>query len=208
VSGGLIERGAAGEYEPGPVAVHLGAAAMRRTRVLDVAAPFMTALASETHETVVLSLWNGRGAVVARVEMNTDQIAAVSVQEGRQLPLDAAQSLVFLAYLADRHQVDRLLSSLPAPMRTNVGRSIERVQADGVGAHRVVVRGINAVAAPVFDARGVICASVALIGTSDALAAGPDSQLWTALKTTAAQISAYLGHADVAASATTPERTA
>lgn len=189
---GLIERGEDGAFEPGPIAVHLGAAAMRRSRVLEIAAPYMAALSAESHETVVLSLWGGRGAVVARVEMDTDRLAVVLVPEGRELPLNAAQSLVFLAYLPDRQLVERLLSS--APMRQDIERSIEQVKADGMGAHSMVVQGIHAVAAPVFDARGVICTTVALIGTSDALVAGPESGLWKALKATAEQISAHLGH--------------
>lgn len=194
---GLIERGEDGAFEPGPIAVHLGAAAMRRARVLEIAAPYMAALSAESHETVVLSLWGGRGAVVTRVEMDTDRLAVVHVPEGRELPLNAAQSLVFLAYLPDRQLVDRLLSSLSMPVRHDIEQSIQQVKSDGMGAHSMVVQGIHAVAAPVFDARGVICTTVALIGTSDTLVAGPESGLWKALKATAEQISAHLGHASV-----------
>jgi DNA-binding IclR family transcriptional regulator len=193
-NGGLIERGDAGTFEPGPIAVHLGAAAMRRERVLDVAAPFMSALTAESHETVVLSLWSGRGAVVARVEVDTDRLAVVSVPEGRQLPLNAAQSLVFLAYLPDRQLVERLLNTQTAPARQQIERGIEQVQADGIGAHSVLIQGIHAIAAPLFDARGIVCASIALIGTSDSLASS-ESHLRKALRATAEQISTYLGHA-------------
>lgn len=193
---GLIERGEDGAFGPGPIAVHLGASAMRRARVLDAAGPYMAALATDSHETVVLSMWGGAGAVVALVEEDDDRVAVVSVREGRQLPLDAAQSQIFLANMPDRRRVEQLLASLPAPQRRDLERDIEQARAVGVGAHSNVVQGIHAVAAPVFDARGIIRASVAIVGTGDALIAGPQSQLWRALKTTAEQISAQLGHAD------------
>lgn len=198
---GLIERAEDGAFEPGPIAVHLGAAAMRRARVLEVAAPYMAKLATDAHETVVLSLWGGAGAVVALVEEDHERIAVVSVREGKQLPLDAAQSQVFLAYLADQHRVDRLLATVPAPQRRDLELDLERVRDSGIGMHSTVVQGIHVIAAPVFDARGVVCASLAVVGTSDALVAGSDSQIARALRATAQQVSGQLGHADDSATA-------
>lgn len=208
VSAGLIERGEDGAFEPGPIAVHLGAAAMRRSRVLDIATPYMAGLARDAHETVVLSLWGGAGAVVARVEEDDDRVAVVSVREGRQLPLESAQSQVFLAYLPDRHRVERLLAALPEPQRRGLVQHIETVRDVGIGTHSNVVQGIHAVAAPIFDARGVVCASVAVVGTADSLVAGPTSQIARALADTAQQVSAQLGHVDEAHPSLSADRSA
>ncbi|MEV6594844.1 IclR family transcriptional regulator [Streptomyces acidicola] len=197
---GLIERGENGAFGPGPLAVHLGAVAMRAARVIDVATPSMEDLAADAHETVVLSLWGGSGAVVTRVSEDASRLVNTSVREGSELPLHAAQSQVFLAHLPDREQVDRLVATQSEHIRHELKASMERVLRTGFGDQAMVVQGIRTVAAPVFDSRGVVCASVALVGTSDSLASGPDSHLWRALDTTAQRISARLGHVRAAPS--------
>ncbi|MEV6594850.1 IclR family transcriptional regulator [Streptomyces acidicola] len=191
---GLIERGEDGGFVPGPLAVHLGSLAMRRARVLDIAGPYMSALAAEAHETVVLSLWGGSGAVVTRVAEDPTRLVNISVREGGQLQPHAAQSQVFLAYLPEREQVRRLLSLQSPYIREELEQSIENVRRTGFGAYSTVVQGIHAVAAPIFDSRATICATLALVGTSDSLVAAPDSHLWQALGKVARKISAQLGH--------------
>lgn len=192
---GMIERGDDGTFGPGPLVVHLGAVAMRSARVLDVAAPYLSSLAAEAHETVVLSLWGGSGAVVTRVWVDSTRLVNVSVREGSELPLYAAQSQVFLGFLPDRETVKQLIDNQPAHLQRELSESIERVRATGFGEHSMVVQGIHAVSAPVYDSRGIICASIALVGTSDALLGGPESKLWRALGATGQQISGRLGYA-------------
>ncbi|MGW1162662.1 IclR family transcriptional regulator [Streptomyces sp. NPDC002513] len=194
---GLIERHDGGTFGPGPLAVHLGASAMRESRVLDIAAPYMADLSAQAHETVVLSLWSGAGAVVARVQEDAGKLVQVVVREGSELPPFAAQSQLFLAHHPDQDHITQLIASLPPHVRNEVEQSVERARRTGLGEHSMVVQGVRAIAAPVFDGRGVIRATVALVGTSDAIAVEPDSRLAMALRDTASRISARLGHTEV-----------
>ena len=192
---GLVERQENGTFGPGPLAVQIGAVAMRRSKVLEVAAPYMTDLSSQAHQTVVLGLWGGNGAVVARVQEDTEELVHVVVREGSELPPYAAQSQVFLARLPDRDVVDRLLGGLPPHIRREVEEGIEQVRRTGFGEHAMVVQGVRAIAAPIFDSRGVICATLAIVGTSDAITVRQGSLLAEALAGTAERISTQLGYA-------------
>lgn len=192
-SAGLVERGEDGAFIPGPLLVHLGAAALRRSRILEIAGPYMEALAREAHETVVLSLWGGATPVVARVAEDASRLTHVSVREGVQLPAHAAQTQVFLAHLPDRQLVSRLTSALPTAVRRDVDEGIAQVHASGLGENAEVMRGIRTIAAPVFDRHGVIRATLAFVGTVEAIPAGADSGLARALRATAEQISNHAG---------------
>jgi DNA-binding IclR family transcriptional regulator len=191
----LIDRQENGTFTAGPLAVQLGAVAMRRSKVLEIAAPYMTELSGQAHETVVLSLWGGTGAVVTRVQEDTEELVHVVVREGSELPPFAAQSQVFLAHLPDRDVVERLLRGLPSPVRIEVEEGIELVRRTGFGEHAMVVQGVRAIAAPIFDSRAVISATLAIVGTSDAITAKPGSRIAEALASTADRISTQLGYA-------------
>ena len=192
---GLVERQENGTFAPGPLAVQIGAVAMRRSKVLEVAAPYMTDLSTQAHETVVLSLWGGAGAVVTRVQEDTEGLVHVVVREGSELPPFAAQSQVFLALLPDREVVDRLLGALPSHLRREVQDGIDQVHRTGFGEHAMVVQGVRAIAAPIFDSRGVISATLAIVGTSDAITVRQGSRMAEALAGTAERISTQLGYA-------------
>lgn len=192
-SADLIERGPDGAFRPGPIANHLGATAMRQALVVEVAESVMVDLATESHETVVLSLWGGSGAVVTRVQEDPTRLINTSVRQGSILPLHAAQSIVFMAHLLGSGQTEQLLSSQPAITRAELTQSIQRARETGFGYQSMVIQGIHAVACPIFDSRNNISAAIAMVGTSQSLAAGPVSGIWQALKRTAEQISHQLG---------------
>lgn len=194
---GLLERRAVdGSYVAGPLVVRVGAIALQRSRLVEYASPYLADLSADIHETVVLSLWGGTSPVVARVFEDADRLVHVSVREGSRLPLRAAQALVFLAHLSDRALVERLLDELPDLTRRQITDGMERARATGVAENDLVTQGIRAVAAPVFDSLGEVRATVALVGTSESIPAGPESASARALRATADQISHRLGYRD------------
>jgi DNA-binding IclR family transcriptional regulator len=174
VAAGLLERGlGAGGFVPGGLLLQLGAFALGRRKVMDLATPYLRELSSGTHLTAVLSLWGSAGAVVSRVEEDPARTALVTVRVGTQLPLDAAQAKVFLAFLRDQLTVNRLLGNLPDVQRANLTTELEHVRATGHVAG-VTADGIVAVAAPVLDEHG-ICATIAVIGTERAFGPSGDT---------------------------------
>src|SRR3954453_1339538 len=129
VSAGLLERSAEGGYVPGGLLLQLGAFAIGHRRVVKLAPRHMQALSRAARTTAVLSLWGLTGPVVSRVEENISAVVIVSVRVGSHLPLDAAQSKLFLAYHTDQLSMERLMATLPGPARDELRADVERVRA-------------------------------------------------------------------------------
>ena len=188
---GLVERTEEG-FHLGPLARHLGAVSLRRTRVVEEAAPYMAALSERIHQTIVMSMWSGRGAVVARVETDPSRQVQVLVREGSQLPLFAAQSQIFLELMPDRGQAESLLGQLTIAQRRDVEEGMARVRDIGVAESSIVAQGIRTLAVPVFDDRGGVTATLAVVGTTEAVPSGVSSGVARSLLHTAAQLTAHL----------------
>lgn len=188
---GLVER-VDGGFGLGPLGRHIGAVSLRRTRVLEEAEPYMTALAAELHETVVMSLWSVGGAVVAKVREDPARQVQVIVREGTQLPLYAAQSQILLAGLQDPMATERLLGQLSGPAREDLEANLERVRDEGIAENSMVATGIRTVAVAVRDGDGRVVATLGVVGTAEAVTADPASGMARALTRTAERISARL----------------
>lgn len=168
---------AAGIYTLGPEVLRLGAAALAGLPVVEVAGPFMHDLAQRTGETVALSVWDGEGPVIVRVEHFADRIVHIHIRTGARLPADiSAQGRVFRTYLGE-----------PGGEHDD-----EEVRRTGVAFSSEIEPGIRAVSAPVFDGDG-ITAVVTLVGTEASVPANPQSLQATALRDTAKQISEAIG---------------
>nr|WP_255481944.1 IclR family transcriptional regulator C-terminal domain-containing protein [Amycolatopsis sp. SID8362] len=151
----------------------------------------MQALSRATQTSVVLSLWGLTGPVVSRVEENVSTIVVVSVRVGSHLPLDTAQSKVFLAYHADQLSMERLIGNLSGTARDELRADVDRVRAVG-HCSAMSTPGIVAVAAPVFDEYG-ICATIAIVGPDNTLSMGDDTPELRVVVDTARELTHELG---------------
>lgn len=192
VSAGLLERSTdQGRYIPGRLLLQLGAFAIGRRRVVNLAPGYLQALSRSTQMTAVLSLWGTTGPVITRVEEDTSNIVVVSVRVGGHLPLEAAQSKLFVAFHHDQLAMERLLATMPQADR-------ERLRAEIDDARRTAhcsassTPGVVAVAAPVFDEYG-ICATVAVIGTDNDLPLSDDAPELRTVMDTARALTKELG---------------
>lgn len=189
---GLLERGHdPGTWAPGGLLLQLGAYALGRRRVLDLAPPHMRALAAGSHMTTVLSLWGSGGPVVFRVEEDITRTVLVTVRVGTHLPLDSAQAAVFLAFHGDQLMISRLLSGLPRDERERITAEVEQVREAG-SAVAVTTDGVVAIGAPVFDEYGV-CATLALIGTDNTLSTHTDAPEKAMILSTARALTKEMG---------------
>lgn len=193
VSAGLLERGTTqGTFVPGALLLQLGAFAVGRRKVVDLAPSYMHELCSMTGLTTVLSLWGSTGPIVSRVEEDATRTVLVTVRVGTQLALLTAQARVFLAHMTDQLRVDRLLGGLSDEGRAGLVREIREL----AGTDRVAVSsdgfGVNAMAAPVFDESG-ICASLALIATGQLLPLEADSSTAIHLRDMARALTKAMG---------------
>ena len=164
-----------GVYSLGPRVVELAAAALAGLGVIRVAEPYLLRLMTETGQTSVLSVWDGEAPVVVRVSENHERLVRIVVAAGSRLPPDSAQGKVFRAFLGDDGDPD-----------------LDAVRRDGFAANAVVVEGVTAVAAPVFQGEEIV-ATIAVVGTSAAIDATPESTLTQALRNAAMGLSTELG---------------
>jgi DNA-binding IclR family transcriptional regulator len=185
VSSGLLERGRDGiSFVPGGLLVQLGTFALGRRAVVDLAPAYLAKLSRATRLSSALSLWGSNGPVVTRVEEDSSNAVVVSVRVGHQLPVDSAQSQVFLAFMADRARAERLLAG-----DDGLAARVEDVRRRGIASTHIAESDITAAGAPVFDETG-LCATIAVIGTARTLpvhdapeAAGPLAGVALALST-------------------------
>ncbi|WP_208024386.1 IclR family transcriptional regulator [Amycolatopsis pithecellobii] len=193
VAAGLLERTQEpSRFAPGGLLMQLGAAALARRRVLDIAPPFLRRVSQSTHLTTVISLWGSSGPVVSRTEEDHTRAVLVTVRVGTQLTLRSAQAKVFLAFLPDQLRVERLLATLSESERDELVTQLDEVRRTGVATDHLADSGMNAVATGVFDEYG-ICATIAVVGTTRTLPL--DGPYRHDLVTAAAQISERMGGA-------------
>ena len=192
VAAGLLERGVeSGSFVPGGLLLQVGAFALGRRKVVDLAPPFLRGLSSRTHLTAVLSLWGSSGPVVTRVEEDSARTAMVTVRVGTQLPFDTAQAKVFLAFHRDQLSVARLLNNLPASQRAELEHELDGVR-ERAWAGATDNAGIVALAAPVLDEHG-ICAALAAVGTDRTVSVAEDSPTVREVLGTARALSKEMG---------------
>jgi DNA-binding IclR family transcriptional regulator len=157
---GLLRRRDATTYELGPVLCRIGTLALSRLGVLEAAGPVMRELCREIRNTVVLSVWGGRAPVIARVVPDNSRTTTISVEVGRSLPPDAAQSRVFAAY----HKLGRGRVPSAGHLRAVDDQGLRQV-GDVLTARQVYAGGgFKTIAAPVLTADGAIVATLAVIG--------------------------------------------
>lgn len=189
---GLLSRAEDGSYGIGPLPLQLTTIAFGGRQVLEEADAYMARLAGESHETVVLSVWGGLEPVVVKVHEDTTAAVTVSVRVGTRLPLDAAQSLLFLGLLRDRHEVEHLLGRLPAAVADDLRLLSREASERYLSMNSRFVRGVRAIAAPVFGTDGLL-ATMAVVGMATAIPEDRESPIANALQASAAQLSERLG---------------
>lgn len=195
LTAGFLDRGDDG-YVPGPLLVAVGAIALDSRRVLDLADPYLRRLASDVHETTVLSLWGGLGPVVARVVEDMAKVVHIQVRIGTSLAPDSAQGKVFLAFLDDPITFSNALSHVSPVLAEDLTADLDKIRETRLSVSTGVARGVRTLATPIFDRRGRIAAAMGVVGTMNSLPEGLTSGPAQALQETARALSQQLGWTD------------
>lgn len=189
---GFLKRVEGARFTTGPLMDQLGALAMTRWRLTEAAAPIMQQLASTTHQTAVLSVWGGMGPVITRTTEDDTQVVHISVRAGSTLPLQSAQGLIFLAYLADQRLVETVLATAAADGSNDLAQRVQEARERGMAIYEQVVSGVRAIAVPIFDRDDAITGVLALVGTLNSIPADYDSGVAQALDASGRHLSALL----------------
>lgn len=189
---GVLELRSDRSYGPGPTLIQLGAYALGRRRILEVAPDPMETLARETGITAILSQWGTSSPVVVHVEEPPTREIVVTVRVGMHLSPQTAQSQIFHAFRSDDRRVASAIRSVAAESgRERHQERLAAARAQGY-AGQISPRGIAVIAVPVRDSTGMV-ASLALLSTRDVLDISLASAPLQQLRDAAAAITTAMG---------------
>jgi DNA-binding IclR family transcriptional regulator len=200
---GLVEQDdETGKYRLGLVVIRLAERAERTLDLRGLALPELERLARLTHETTSLGVLDG-DQLLTVAQVDGPNLVAVGDWTGRATPLHCvAPGKVIMAALAEREVVRIVKRGLPRctertivdlePLLEELARIRRRGYATAIGEYEL---GLNAVAAPVHDARGQVIAAVDVWGPTFRLTPRRIPELAAQVRETAAAISVRLGGA-------------
>jgi DNA-binding IclR family transcriptional regulator len=200
---GLVEQDVAtSHYDLGTAALQLGLAALSRLDPMRIALPALERLRKQIDQTVALSVWGTHGATVVRWLESSHPVTA-GLRTGTVMPLiRSATGRTFAAYLppaAIRGLLDLEFRQFPPGQRAAQRKRHEQILAAvrKRGLANVagdLIPGINAVAAPVFDAGGRVVLVITAFGYADTFDAGWEGKIAHAVKAATTALSEQLGH--------------
>ncbi|MFU7259329.1 IclR family transcriptional regulator [Pseudomonas aeruginosa] len=170
-SGFAVQDASTNHYSLGREALRVGLAALDSMDVLKSAAAPLAELRDVLNETCFLAVWGNRGATVVQVEQAVRAVTVVT-QVGSVLPLlGSSTGLVFAAFLPEREvaelREEELAGRADHPLADPAAYAVllEGIRARGLHAiHGLLMPGVEALSAPVFDARGRVAAVLTVVG--------------------------------------------
>ena len=168
---GLIEQDpVSGHYGLGPLAMQLGLISLQQVDPVRLASAELPALAREVGHTVAIAVWGNRGPTIVRLEEGP-QAVHVNMRHGTVVSVDGTASGLLFAAHRPAAEVEAILKAEGAGRTlADLAPQLDRVRAQGwSGAVDGSVRGVSAVAAPVFDGFGQMVLALTAIGPSATL---------------------------------------
>lgn len=205
---GLVSQDpASAQYFLGAAAIQIGLAAMRLADPIRVAEPTLMRLRETLEMTCFIAVMGNKGPTIVRFE-EPGLPVTLNVRVGSVLPLLwSATGRVCLSFLDDSrvHQLAR--EELRAASKVQramlaVRDPIGHIQREVRGAGMAVVRdtnlqGISAIAVPIRDFSGHVCAVLTVLGATGGFEATAHSAVANQMLTEAQAISRILGYTDV-----------
>lgn len=179
-------------YRLGSRILRIGGLTIGQGHAVSVAAEAMATLAAEVGTTISLSLWTAAGPVIARVQEPPDLPVVLTLRVGTVLPLDTAQSVLFLAFRPHADDAEVAVRELPEPERAVAVAKAREARRTQTVTSINETKGTWAVAAPVFDGAG-ICAALAIVDTLSTMSDANLPHRLARLQQTAQGLSHLLG---------------
>jgi DNA-binding IclR family transcriptional regulator len=192
---GLVEQDAeTGRYGLGPLALQLGLIALQQVDPVRLASAELPALAREVGHTVAIAVWGNRGPTIVRLEEGP-QAVHVNMRHGTVVSVDGTASGLLFAAHRPAAEVEALLKAEGAGRTlADLAPQLERVRAQGwSGAVDGSVRGVSAVAAPVFDGFGQMVLALTAIGPGATLEVRGEAEVVRVLRGRGRALSGRLG---------------
>ncbi|HMS27544.1 MAG TPA: IclR family transcriptional regulator [Burkholderiaceae bacterium] len=207
----IVQDEASGKYGLGPLAMQLGLISLQQYDPVRLATPLLADLAKQLGHTVAIAVWGNRGPTIVRVE-DSPNLVHVTMRHGTVMSLrNTASGRLFAAHLPQsvvlqaleqersyeqRHgnATSRSITNSSKSRDAQFLKSLNAVRQNGISAAEgLIVPGINALAAPVFNQSGQIALSLTTIGASALLDVNLKGNIATTLCGVARSLSERLG---------------
>ena len=170
---GLVRQEADSRYDFGPLALHMGLAAVRRIDAVQLTERALPQLVAETGHTALLCVWSNRGPTVVHWQRSRVPFVT-SLGLGSVLPIcRSATGAVLVAFLPEAVTADAIAAEARREQvdRQAFARALERARKTRLASvDDGVIPGLAAVSSPVLHWNGEAAAAVTLIGPDPELA--------------------------------------
>ena len=195
---GLVRQDSDSRYDFGPLALHIGLAAVRRLDPIQATERALPALVEETGFTALLAVWSNRGPTIVHWQRTGDLVTSLNL--GTVLPV-ARSSLgrMLLAFLPAGVTAEALALETKKEKldREWLARELERARKSRLAyADKTVIPGLYATASAVRGWNGEAVCAVALIG-ADAELARQNNPAALKLRALCDRLSAEAGASDL-----------
>jgi DNA-binding IclR family transcriptional regulator len=200
-AGGLVAQNPeTGRYHIGPAAVTIGLVGLSRVNPIRQLQDLLPRVRDRINATVTAAIWGERGPTIVVME-ESDHLVTMNLRVGSVLPvLNTAIGRLFLAYLAPaqtaRFVAEERAGPLgdAAPSEQDLNDLLDSIRSRRLSQVRgVLIPGVDAIAAPVFDYRERLVAVICAVGHAGAGITRWDGAAAQALRDAAAELSAQLG---------------
>lgn len=199
----VVQNPATQHYRLGPESIRIGLAALRQCDPVRLGEGALLRLRETLRVTSFIAVMGNQGPTVLRIEEPSLPVT-VNIRPGSVLPLLwSATGRVFLAFSEDidlQRRAESDLESAPPEQRSllagpePVARLCRQIRDQGCAiVHDTLLRGISAVAAPIFDARGHVVAALTALGASSGFDTRPEGAICPKVVQEAANTSADMG---------------
>lgn len=191
-----------GRYELGPVLIQLGNAALAGTEIRELALPLLRRLTAEVDETSHLAIPCDDRALIVAVEDSPHPLGASS-RPGFLAELHCSSTgKIFLSYLHRARLADMVVATQPGRRTphtltslSQLKREIELTLKRGYSLDNEEFNlGVRCLAAPVFDADGVVVAAVGITASTVRFTKERIPELAEKVVGTAAELSRLIGY--------------
>jgi DNA-binding IclR family transcriptional regulator len=196
---GLIQQDAtSGHYGLGPLALQVGLISLQQVDPIRLATAELPRLAQAIGQTVGIAIWGNRGPTFVRLEEGPTAVH-VNMRHGTVVSVKATASGRLFAAFMPRDKVLAALRAEAGRDAVRLGDAFEEEELRCIRESRFssvvdgTVRGVTALAAPVFDGFGAMVLALTAIGPSATLEASSDSKAARILIDCAAALSKQLG---------------
>jgi DNA-binding IclR family transcriptional regulator len=193
-----------GRYELGPVLIQLGNAALAGTEIRELALPLLHKLAVDVDETAHLAIPCDERALIVAVEDSPHPLGAAS-RPGFLAELHCSSTgKIFLSHLY-RDQLAKIVVETRPAQRTvhtqttlsQLKREVELTLKRGYSLDNEEFNlGVRCLAAPVFDADGVVIAAIGITAATVRFTKDRIQEIATKVRAIAAELSELMGYSE------------